>query len=70
MYFMFLFCATSLILADEPTRNDAVPSIEFLEFLGEWQADEDEWLDPITFQDDVIANLIDTTIEMAVDNEN
>ncbi len=37
----------------EPSANPAVsgapsgPSLEFLEFLGEWEADNGEWMDPL-----------------------
>ena len=47
MIIMF-FCTCTHLMADEKT-TDALPAIELLEFLGEWQADDGkdvfpEWL--------------------------
>jgi hypothetical protein len=28
-------------------QEDSAPSMELLEFLGEWETDDGEWLDPI-----------------------
>lgn len=67
MYFVFLFCSTLSLNAEEQSSNKEVPSIEF---LGEWQTDDGEWLDPLEFEYDEIESPIDTTIEMTTDNEN
>lgn len=29
---------------------DTLPSLEFLEFLADWQADQGEWFDPLQMQ--------------------
>ena len=47
MIIMF-WCACTHLMADEK-ENDALPAIELLEFLGEWQSDDGkdvfpEWL--------------------------
>ena len=40
-------------------QTDAIPSVEFLEFLGEWQTDEGEWIDPEELDDEDFANKLD-----------
>lgn len=51
-----LFCAAGLLLlgcqaisADEP--DEPLPSLEFLEYLGEWQDDNGQLLDPMALDD-------------------
>lgn len=33
-------------------ENNDYPSMEFLEFLGEWENEQGEWVDPIALPDD------------------
>ena len=30
----------------EESENTEMPSLEFLEFLGDWETDDGEWIDP------------------------
>ncbi len=30
----------------EGSENTEMPSLEFLEFLGDWETDDGEWIDP------------------------
>jgi hypothetical protein len=62
--FICLLGSTSLIFAEE--QNDNMPSIEFLEFLGEWETDEGDWVDPATLESEEIGELIKT---IEADNE-
>jgi len=44
----------------EPAKNDGsdeieMPGIEFLEFLGEWETDDGEWLDPELLDEDAFS---------------
>ena len=41
--------------AQEAIFSDA-PSLEFLEFLGEWEDSEGEWIDPNQFDEDYYAS--------------
>ena len=34
---------------DAKAASDEKPSMELLEFLGEWQTDDGEWVDPTRF---------------------
>jgi hypothetical protein len=49
---LLLGLLTSPALAQEPgqvrksTENTEAPSLEFLEFLGDWETDDGEWIDP------------------------
>jgi len=45
-----LLAACPVILAAEDT-----PSMELLEFLGEWETKEGEWVDPSTLMDTEVA---------------
>ena len=36
-------------MEDEPSWQDA-PSLEFLEFLGDWETKEGQWTDPAEFE--------------------
>ena len=65
--FMVLFFSMSLLFAEEQENNEELPSMAFLEFLGEWETDQGEWIDPIELEDEEFARLIETSIE--TDNE-
>jgi len=32
--------------AREESENTEMPSLEFLEFLGDWETEDGEWIDP------------------------
>jgi hypothetical protein len=70
--FILLFCLSASLFAEEQINNEEVPSMAFLEFLGEWETEEGEWIDPIELENEEIGNLIETTSESKVktDNEN
>ena len=36
----------------ETGQKEVVPSIEFLEFLSDWETDQGEWTGPAQFEDD------------------
>lgn len=61
--FIFLLCSMSLSFAEEPIKSEAMPSIEFLEFLGEWETEEGDWIDPVELEDEEIGKLIEVTNE-------
>lgn len=43
--------------------TEGTPSIEFLEFLGQWETDEGEWIAPQDLADDEFAQLINTALD-------
>ena len=65
----FLSFMTSLF-AEELMDSETMPSMDFLEFLGEWETEQGEWIDPLELEDEEIGKLIETTIEVNADNEN
>ena len=67
-----LLCSISSSLAEEITNDEqqTAPSIDFLEFLGEWETEQGEWIDPETLKDKELTNLIDTTVKLKKNNEN
>ncbi len=60
------------IFAEEQMNSEEMPSIAFLEFLGEWETDDGEWIDPVELENEEIGQLIETTTssEVKTDNEN
>ena len=47
----------STALYSEDHESADVPSIDFLEFLGEWETSDGEWVDPNELNDEVYAEL-------------
>ncbi len=58
-----LIFSTPSSFANEQNNSDSYPSMEFLEYLGEWETDEDDWIDPDDLDNDDIGKLIETIIE-------
>ena len=48
LMFCFLFFGRELYAAD---RSNGKPSIELLEFLGEWKTQDGQWFDPFWLSD-------------------
>ena len=69
-YAMLLFLSMTQLFAEEETNTESMPSVEFLEFLGEWETEQGEWLDPVEFENDGLDQLIETTLESKSDNDN
>jgi hypothetical protein len=55
-----LFVLLISIALDANAASDEKPSMELLEFLGEWQTDDGEWVDPMRF-----LNITDEDLESA-----
>jgi hypothetical protein len=53
----------SPLLQAETQNEEEIPTIELLEFLGEWQENDGEWLDPEELEDEDFANLLRLTSE-------
>ena len=59
---LLLGLLSSPALAQEPgsvresTENTEMPSLEFLEFLGDWETDDGEWIDPEELEQIAIAD--------------
>ena len=66
-FLWFLFCTSSLC-AEEQTTDKVMPSIAFLEFLGEWETNAGEWLDPIELESDEFDQKLES--DSTTDNEN
>lgn len=48
--------------------QEAAPSIEFLEFLGQWETDEGEWIAPEELADDEFAQLLEAAFETEIED--
>jgi len=68
-YYMLLLISMPSLFADEQTNTEVIPTIDFLEFLGDWETEEGEWLDPMEFENEELGQLIETTNETKNDNE-
>ncbi len=62
-----LICSTSSSFAEEQNNSDSLPTMEFLEYLGEWETDEGDWINLEDLDNEDIGKLIEATIE--TDNE-
>ena len=60
---VLMMITLSPILHAETEANEEIPSIEFLEFLGEWEDSDGEWLDPEELEDEDFAKLLRLTDE-------
>jgi len=49
-------------------EQGAAPSIEFLEFLGQWETDDGEWMAPEELANEEFALLLETTFETGIEN--
>ena len=62
-----LIFSTSSSFAEAQNNSDSLPSMEFLEYLGEWETDEGDWIEPEYLDNEEFGKLIEATIE--TDNE-
>jgi hypothetical protein len=61
----------SFVSANEQVSNEVLPSMDFLEFIGEWETEEGEWIDPLDLEREETGQLIETISEQNnTDNEN
>ncbi|MBL1141699.1 MAG: hypothetical protein HND53_06670 [Proteobacteria bacterium] len=58
--FFLLLCPVSSLLAEQQT-NESLPSLDFLEFIGEWETEEGEWLDPILLENEGLEEMMTDT---------
>jgi len=58
------------LFADEQIDSETIPSIDFLEFIGEWETEQGEWIDPLELENEEMGKLIEATIEVDTENEN
>ena len=49
---LFISCCISSLMLPQQIRadEDTPPSLEFLEFLADWESDQGEWIDPLQMQ--------------------
>lgn len=62
MSVIVMLLSISSLTAEESGMNDS-PSIDFLEFLGDWETDDGEWIDPEELENEAFANLNEENIE-------
>lgn len=65
---LLLFSISSLCAEERisDAQQTTIPSIDFLEFLGEWETEQGEWIDLETLEDNEIGKIL----EINTDNEN
>ncbi len=67
---LFFICSITSLFADEQIDSETIPSIDFLEFIGEWETEQGEWIDPLELENEEMGKLIEATIEVDTENEN
>lgn len=53
---MLMALYSSMLVAQEVAK-DEMPVLDFIEFLGEWETEEGEWIDPNEFETEDYAEL-------------
>ena len=68
---LLLLCMSFSSYAEEQKQNNGTkPSMELLEFLGEWQTQDGQWFDPMQFDADANANAnTNTNTNVSTDHE-
>lgn len=61
---LLLMIQFSSILQAGTEQEEGAPSLDLLEFLGEWESSDGEWLDPARFEDNDFAKLIESTSDV------
>ena len=56
LLFMLLTLCSITLNAEEETAEE-LSYIEFMEFLGEWETSDGEWIDPAELEKDIYAEL-------------
>ena len=56
-------------LAAENEQEESVPDLEFLEFLGRFETDAGEWVDPGSLLTEEFSELLDVSTNAEVENE-
>jgi hypothetical protein len=51
------------LLQAQTQNEEELPTLELLEFLGEWENSEGEWIDPEKMEDEDFVNLLRLTAE-------
>jgi hypothetical protein len=67
---MLLLYSMPSLFAEEQVNTEVIPSMAFLEFLGEWETEQGEWSDFVEFEGEETVRLIEKTSESKTDNEN
>lgn len=55
--------------AAEDVANDEMPDLEFLEFLGQFETDAGEWIDPGSLQTEELSELLEISALDEADDE-
>ena len=67
---MLMLCSLKPLFAEEQTVEKESPSMEFLEFLGEWETTDGEWIDPVVLENEEIGKLIETVNDVTKEDDN
>ncbi len=51
------------------SATESAPSLELLEFLGQWETDEGEWISPSDLADENFVELIETVAQQLAEAE-
>lgn len=65
-------CASGIFsssYAAEDEQGNALPDLEFLEFLGQFETDAGEWIDPDSLQTEELSELLELSAAADTDDE-
>lgn len=54
--------------AGAESLEEALPSIEFLEFLGQWETEDGEWIAPEELANEEFAQLLEAAFETGIED--
>ncbi len=60
----------SSLFAEQQIVDETMPSMAFLEFIGEWETDEGEWIDPLDLEREETGKLIETISDQKINDNN
>jgi len=60
---LLLMILFSPLLQAQAEQEDEIASLDLLEFLGEWETGDGQWLDPADLEDNDFAKLMSLTEE-------
>lgn len=55
--------------AEDEVAQEQMPDLQFLEFLGQWETDEGEWIPPDQLADGEFAQLLDAAAQNPPEND-
>lgn len=69
LLFAFMAGSLSSTVAAQSEQSDDAPDLEFLEFLGQFETDAGEWIDPDSLLTEEFTELLEASTEVDLSND-